>query len=255
VQRAGASRLALYALAAGVTLLAWQAITAWGGLPPFLLPGPAAVGARLLEAIRDGFLLRHAVVTLTEVVAGLSIGVVAGTGLGYFLAKSPRAERLLSPYVVASQAIPVVAIAPLLIIWFGPGQTSKVLISALIVFFPILISTIAGMRSVPEDLRDLMRSLRATRRQTFLLLEVPASAPYLLGGLKIGSTLAVIGAVVGEFVGADEGLGFLLNLARGLYDTPLVFAALIVLVALALSLYGLAAGLEHWVLVWRRPSR
>lgn len=254
-RRRPASRLGLYLLAVLVTLLAWQAVRAWGGLPPFLLPGPVEVGRRLFEAAREGILLRHALVTLGEVVAGLAIGVLAGTALGYVLAKSPRAERLLSPYIVASQAIPVVAIAPLLIIWFGPGQTSKVLISALIVFFPILISTIAGLRSVPDDLRDLMRSLRASRSQTFRLLEVPAAAPFLLGGLKIGSTLAVIGAVVGEFVGADAGLGFLISLARGLYDTALVFAALIVLVALALLLYGLAAGLEHWVLVWRRPSR
>lgn len=242
-------------LAVVTALLVWQAVSAWGTLPAFLLPTPAAVGARLVDAARDGLLVRHTLATLSEVIAGLSIGVACGTALGYGLAKSPRAERLLSPYIVASQAIPVVAIAPLLIIWFGPGRTSKVLISALIVFFPILISTIAGIRSVPDDLRDLMRSLRATRRQTFWLLEVPAASPFLLGGFKIGSTLAVIGAVVGEFVGADEGLGFLISLGRGLYDTALVFAALLVLVTLALSLYGLASGLERWALTWRRPPR
>ena len=143
------------------------------------------------------------------------------------------------------------AVAPLLIIWLGPGHLSKILISALIVFFPILISTIAGIRSVPHDLRDLMRSLRATRWQTLRLLEVPAAAPFLLGGLKIGSTLAVIGAVVGEFVGADEGLGFLVNLGRGLYDTALVFTALLVLVAMALGLYSLASVLERRTLRWR----
>jgi len=156
---------------------------------------------------------------------------------------------------VASQAIPVVAIAPLLIIWLGPGHLSKVLISALIVFFPILISTIAGIRSVPQDLRDLMRSLRASRGQALVLLEIPAAAPFLLGGLKIGSTLAVIGAVVGEFVGADEGLGFLVNLGRGLYDTALVFVALLMLVAIALSLYSLAALLERRVLAWRETEK
>lgn len=237
------------------TLATWQAISLWSGLPPFLLPSPAAVALRLVEAAQDGILLKHTWATLSEVAGGLTLGVLCGMTLGYLLGKSPRAERLLSPYIVASQAIPVVAIAPLLIIWFGPGRISKILISALIVFFPILISTIGGLRSVPDDLRDLMRSLRATRRQTFWLLEVPAAAPFLLSGLKIGSTLAVIGAVVGEFVGADEGLGFLVNLGRGLYDTALVFAALLVLVALALFLYGLAAGLERWALLWRRPGR
>jgi NitT/TauT family transport system permease protein len=184
-------------------LLVWEAVTRIGALPRFILPPPEAVANRLATAIADGSLARHTIVTLSEVLAGLAIGLAAGVSLGYLLAKSQRAERLLSPYIVASQAIPVVAIAPLLVIWLGPGHLSKVLISALIVFFPILISTVAGIRSVPYDLRDLMRSLRATRRQTLRLLELPAAAPYLLGGLKIGSTLAVIGAVVGEFVGAE----------------------------------------------------
>jgi NitT/TauT family transport system permease protein len=249
------SPLALVFVVGLLALLAWQLISTWSGLPGFLLPSPGAVADRMVAAIDDGSLVRAAAATLIEVVAGLAIGLVVGTALGYVLAKSPRAERLLSPYIVASQAIPVVAIAPLLIIWFGPGRTSKVLISALIVFFPILISTIAGLRSVPEDLRDLMRSLRATPRQTFRYLELPAASPFLLGGLKIGSTLAVIGAVVGEFVGADEGLGFLISLGRGLYDTPLVFAALLVLVVMALSLYGMAALLERRALSWRRSAR
>jgi NitT/TauT family transport system permease protein len=249
------TRLAFFAFIVGATLLAWYGITRWGALPGFLLPSPAAVGERFLAALRDGSLVRHTLVTLSEVLAGLGLGVVAGATLGYGLAKSPRAERLLSPYIIASQAIPIVAIAPLLIIWLGPGRPSKILISALIVFFPILISTIAGIRSVPTDLRDLMRSLRATRRQTLRLLEVPAAAPFFLGGLKIGSTLAVIGAVVGEFVGADEGLGFLVNLGRGLYDTALVFTALLVLIAMALSLYSLAALLERRTLSWRQIEK
>jgi len=250
-----AARLVFFGVAAAGTLLAWYGITRWSGVPGFLLPTPAAVGARFLTALEDGSLLRHTAVTLSEVLAGLGLGVVAGASLGYWLAKSPRAEHLLSPYIVASQAIPIVAIAPLLIIWLGPGRSSKILISALIVFFPILISTIAGIRSVPNDLRDLMRSLRATRRQTLRLLEIPAAAPFFLGGLKIGSTLAVIGAVVGEFVGADQGLGFLVNLGRGLYDTALVFTALLVLIAMALVLYSLAAVLERETLRWRHIEK
>jgi len=242
------------AVAAG-TLLVWEAVTRSGALPGFLLPAPEAVAWRLASTLGDGSLIHHTLVTLSEVVAGLAIGLLAGMSLGYLLAKSRRAERLLSPYIVASQAIPVVAIAPLLIIWLGPGHLSKVLIGALIVFFPILISTIAGIRAVPQDLRDLMRSLRASRGQVLVLLEVPAAAPFLLGGLKIGSTLAVIGAVVGEFVGADEGLGFLVNLGRGLYDTALVFVALLMLVTIALSLYSLAALLERRVLAWRETEK
>ncbi len=165
-------------------------------------------------------------------------------------------ERLLAPFVVASQSIPIVAIAPLLVIWFGPGLFSKVLICALIVFFPILINTIVGMRSVPEDLRDLMRSLQATRWQTLTLLEMPAALPVFLGGLRVGATLSVIGAVVGEFIGADKGLGFLINQGRGVYDTALVFVAVFTLIAMALALYGMVVLLEARLLSWQqRPDR
>jgi NitT/TauT family transport system permease protein len=179
------------------------------------------------------------------------LGLVTATVLGYALARSPALERLLAPYIVASQSVPVVAIAPLLIIWFGSGRLSKVLICALIVFFPVLVNTMVGIRSVEKDLRDLMRSLGASRWQTFRMLEVPAALPVLFGGLKIGVTLSVVGAVVGEFVGADQGLGFLINQARGLYNTPLVFVAILALVAIALSLYGIVMLLEMWLLRWR----
>ena len=143
------------------------------------------------------------------------------------------------------------AIAPLLIIWFGTGRISKVLICALIVFFPVLINTIVGIRSVDEGLKTLMRSLHANRWQTFIMLEVPASLPVLLGGLKIGVTLSVIGAVVGEFVGADSGLGYLINLSKGLFNTSLMFAAIIVLTCISLILYMVITGLEKWLLSWR----
>ncbi len=153
---------------------------------------------------------------------------------------------------MASQSIPSIAIAPLLIIWFGSGKLSKVFICALVVFFPVLVNTIVGIRSVDEGLRTLMRALRATRWQTFSMLEVPAAMPVLLGGLKIGVTLSVIGAVVGEFVGADRGLGYLINLSKGLFDTPLMFAALITLASISLALYLIVSGLENWLLAWRQ---
>ena len=236
-------------------LLIWSMAARWGNLPSFLLPSPGAVARRLWLLFLDGSLARHAAATLLEVLCGLLLGLSVAFGLGYLLAKSHVAERLLSPYIVATQSIPVVAIAPLLVIWFGPGPLSKVLIAALIVFFPVLVNTIVGLRSVPIDLRDLLRSLRATGWQTFVKLELPASSPVLLGGLKIGATLAVIGAVVGEFVGSDRGLGFLVNLGRGLYDTSLVFAAIFVLVCMAMALYGGVALLERWLLKWREPAR
>jgi NitT/TauT family transport system permease protein len=247
-------RAVLIPLSLTLALLFWWLAARFGDFPAFILPSPGLVWARLWQVIEDGSLARHMLVTLEEVLAGLALGVGVATTLGYALAKSPAVERLLSPYIVASQAVPIVAIAPLLVIWFGPGMFSKVLICALIVFFPVLVNTIVGLRSVPDDLRDLMRSLKATRWQTFRLLEVPAALPVFLGGLRIGATLAVIGAVVGEFVGSDQGLGFMINRARGQYDTALVFVAVLALVVMALSMYGAVVLLEARLLSWRERS-
>lgn len=239
-----------------LALIVWELVVRIGNFPVWLLPPPGLVWARFWQVVMNGSLLRHSLITLFEVLAGLALGVAAATCLGYLLAKSRVVERLLSPYIVASQAVPIVAIAPLLVIWFGPGLSSKVLICALIVFFPVLVNTVVGLRSVPEELRDLMRSLQASRWQTLILLEMPAALPAFLGGLRIGATLAVIGAVVGEFVGADRGLGFMINVARNQFDTALVFVAVVTLVAMALVLYGLVTLLEARLLSWReRPEQ
>jgi len=235
-------------------LVFWSLLARFGGFPAFILPGTGMVWDRLLGTILDGSLLRHTLTTLSEVLLGLGLGVSTAAGLGYVLAKFDWLERLLSPYIVASQSVPVVAIAPLLVIWFGAGLLSKVLIAALIVFFPVLINTVVGLRSVPTGLRELMRSLQASSWQTFRLLEVPAAMPIFLGGLKVGATLAVIGAVVGEFVGADRGLGFLVNVGRGTYDTALVFVAIFTLVSLAMLLYGAVALLESRLLSWQKKD-
>jgi NitT/TauT family transport system permease protein len=233
-------------------LCLWQLLVNLGSYPTFILPAPAVVFRKLILTISDGTLLNHTRATLREVFLGLGLGLSAATAVGYVFAKSKPLERLLSPYIVASQSIPIVALAPLLVIWFGFGMLSKVIVCALTVFFPVLINTIVGLRSVDENLVDLMRSYGATRRQMFTMLEIPAAMPVLLGGLKIGVTLSVIGAVVGEFVAADEGLGFLVNLSRGLFDTPMLFVALFTLVVIALGLYGSVALLENRLLSWRR---
>jgi NitT/TauT family transport system permease protein len=230
----------------------WELVVCLGDYPPFFLPSPGRVYAKFLIVARNGTLWRHTQITLVEIFGGLALGLTAATSLGYILAKSRLVERILSPYIVASQSIPIVALAPLLVVWFGFGSLSKVLVCALTLFFPVLINTIVGIRSAERDLVDLMRSLEATRWQVFTMLEVPAALPVLLGGLKVGVTLSVIGAVVGEFVGADRGLGFLVNLARGLFDTPLMFVALFTLVAIAVSLYATVAALESLLLSWRK---
>jgi NitT/TauT family transport system permease protein len=236
-------------------LLAWELVSRLSGLPAFILPAPLEVAVRFWKALTDGSLLVHTAVTLTEVLLGLLSGTAAALVLGYAIAKSRLFERLVAPYLVATQAIPVVAVAPLLVIWFGPGMFSKVLICALIVFFPVLVNTVVGVRAVPRPLHDLMGALHATPVQTLRYLELPAALPILLGGLRIGATLSVIGAVVGELVGSDRGLGFLINVARGLYDTALVFVAVFTLVAMALALYGIVSFLERKLLIWQEDHR
>jgi NitT/TauT family transport system permease protein len=252
IQRGG---IFLVPISVVLATLIWHLVTQFSGLPAYILPAPEMVWQKFLQVLINGSLIRHSLITLGEVLFGLALGVTLATVQGYFLAKSPLVERLLSPYIVASQSVPIVAIAPLLVIWFGSGLTSKVLICALIVFFPVLVNTIVGLRSVPEELRELMRSLHATRWQTFKYLEVPAALPIFLGGLRIGATLAVIGAVVGEFAGSDRGLGFLISVGRGQFDTTLVFVAVFTLIAMAMILYGLVGWLEGRLLSWRqRPD-
>lgn len=232
-------------------MLAWQLTVHVTQLPRFILPAPVDVWLRFLKAINDGSLLYHTGITLAEIVLGLLAGITFATVTGYALAKSRALEKVLSPYLVASQAIPVVAIAPLLVIWLGDGILSKVVICALIVFFPVLVNTVVGVRAVPTALYDLMHSIRATRWQILLKLEVPASLPIMLGGLRIGATLSVIGAIVGELVDAEQGLGFLLQLGDFQYDTSMVFVAVFTLIVLALSMYGVVTLLERKFLKWQ----
>jgi len=233
-----------------VPLVVWQMLASMPRMTAFILPSPLQVAVRFGQMLADGSLLRHTGYTLAEVLLGLALGSTLATLTGYALARSHLLERMLSPYLVASQAVPVVAIAPLLVIWFGPGLFSKVLICALIVFFPVLVNTVVGLRAVPQNLRDLMVALRASQAQILWNLEIPAAMPVLLGGLRIGATLSVIGAVVGEFVGSDRGLGFLVNVGRGRYDTAMVFVAIITLILMALSLYGIAVLVEKRLLRW-----
>ena len=229
-----------------VALAGWKAIVVVGGLPPFILPPPEAVAGRLVEALAEGTITPHFAATLVEVVLGFAVGAGLALVIGYGLARSALVERLLSPYLVAAQATPILALAPLLALWFGPGLLSKVVICALIVFFPVAVATMVGIRSVDAGLLELGRSLLATRRQVLTTLEIPAALPSILGGMRVGVTLAVVGAIVGEWAGAERGLGVLVNLARGsLFDIPLMFATLVTIAALGVALYLLVILLER----------
>ena len=231
------------ALAVFVTV--WKVAALVAGVE-FILPAPEVVGARFVGAWADGTMEPHAWTTLVEValgfVAGGSIGLVAGYGI----ARSRLVERFVSPYLVAAQAVPILALAPLLALWFGPGLLAKVVICGLIVFFPVAIATMVGIRSVDRGLLELAASLRATRRQVLTTIEIPAALPAVLGGLRVGATLAVVGAIVGEWAGADKGLGVLVNLARGsLFDYPLMFATLVTIALLGIACYLLVVLAER----------
>jgi NitT/TauT family transport system permease protein len=235
-----------------VVVIAWELVIRLRNYPAFILPPPSDVWTELLRSIQTPSFWSHVGVTLVEIAGGLLVGGSLALAVGYIVAKSRTLSSILSPLIVASQAIPIVAIAPLLAIWFGYGLTPKIVTSMLIVFFPVLINVAAGIRSVEPNLRDLMRSLQATRRQMFTLLEIPAALPMVLSGLKVGATLSVIGAIVGEFVNSDKGLGFLIKQGNGEYNTARTFVALIALMVIALSLYGLVTWIERRALAWKR---
>jgi NitT/TauT family transport system permease protein len=219
------------------------------GFPPFILPPPLAVGERFVSAWSDGTIWPHFATTLGEIALGFAVGATAAVVLGYALARSAVVERVLSPYLVAAQATPILALAPLIALWFGPGLLGKVLICALIVFFPVAVATMVGIRSVDARLLELGRSLRATRRQILTTLEIPAALPSILGGMRVGVTLAVVGAIVGEWAGAERGLGVLINLARGsLFDIPLMFATLLTIALVGIGLYLVVVLIERRLL-------
>jgi NitT/TauT family transport system permease protein len=235
-------------VAGGLAFLGlWAAIVWIGDYPDFILPGPGQVLERFATAWLDGTLVEHTVVTLVEVLLGFAVGAIVGLAVGALLARSHRVGIVLSPYLVAAQSTPILALAPLLALWFGTGLASKVIICALIVFFPVAVSTTVALRGVDRRLIELGRSLRATRRQVLATIELPAALPGILGGMRVGITLAVVGAIIGEWAGAQAGLGWLLNIARGSsFDTPLLFATLLTIALLGVALY------EAMVVVERR---
>jgi len=219
-------------------VLLWQLVVFVSGFKSFVLPGPWTVLERLVSAWADGTMWPHFAQTLTEVLLGFALGASVALVIGVLLARSRLAERLLSPYLVAAQATPILALAPLIALWFGTGLLSKLVITTLIVFFPVTVATMVGIRSVDPRLLEMARSFRATGWQTITRIEIPAALPAILGGMRVGVTLAVIGAIVGEWAGGEKGLGVLINIARAsLFDTPLMFAALATLALMGVSLY------------------
>jgi NitT/TauT family transport system permease protein len=243
-------RLATTLVSIAAFLVAWKLLTVVTGTPDYILPAPEVVAERAVRAIRSGLLWEHTSVTLSEILLGLAVGAASAIAVGTALGKSVVIERVLSPYIVAAQSVPILALAPLLDIWFGGGLLARVLICALIVFFPIAIATMVGIRSADPLLIEMFRSLGATPGQRTTRLEIPSALPVIFGGLRVGVTLAVIGAVVAEWAGASSGLGVLINIAnQGLFDTPLMFVALVTLAVIGIGLHGLVVSVERRLVV------
>jgi NitT/TauT family transport system permease protein len=243
-------RLATALLSLAAFLVAWKVVTVVTGTPDYILPAPEVVGERTVRAIGSGLLWEHTAVTLSEILLGLAVGATTAIAVGTALGKSVAIERVLSPYIVAAQSVPILALAPLLDIWFGGGLLARVLICALIVYFPIAIATMVGIRSSDPLLAEMFRSLGATPAQLTTRLEIPSALPVIFGGLRVGVTLAVIGAVVAEWAGASSGLGVLINVAnKGLFDTPLMFVALATLAVIGIGLHGLVVSVERRLVV------
>lgn len=225
-------------------------------ISPALLPKPSAIALALWNGMTEGYLLSDTVITLTEVAAGYASGSIIGFLLAIPVAGSRTAERILSPYIVALQAIPKVAIAPLFVVWFGFGMTSKVVIVALITFFPVFVNAVIGLRATPAEQHELFDVYGSSAWKRFVHLKVPNSLPYVFGGLNVGVTLSVIGAIVAEFVGAQEGIGAAIMRAGFALDTAGVFAAITLLTLIAA---GASAGVQafgrHLVFWMSSPKR
>ncbi len=229
-------------------LATWQAIVWIGDYPRFILPGPLLVAERFVTGWIDGTFWPHLETTFSEIAVGFTAGAAAALPTGYILARSRLADRVLSPYLVAAQAVPILALAPLIALWFGTGLLARSIIVALVVFFPVAISVMVAIRGIDRRLLEMARSYRVTRRQRIVLVEIPAALPGIVGGLRIGITLAVVGAIVAEWTGGERGLGVLINLARGsLFDIPLLFATLTVIALLGIALYGSVLLVERHV--------
>lgn len=231
-----------------IGILVWKSLVILSGAPPYLLPGPDRVAAELWR--NTSVMLGHAGVTMLEALLGFVIANALGIFAAVIFTEFRTIEKGVRPYVVALQSTPVIAIAPLLVLWFGYGLGSKVAAAVVVSFFPAVVNVSRGLRDVPTEILDLFRSLSASRSQILLKLRVPNSVPYLLSALKISATLSVIGAIVGEFVGASRGLGFLILVSSYHSRTATMLAALILAIASSLLFVGLV-GISERVLARR----
>ena len=231
-------------------LLAWQGYVVWRSVPAAILPPPGRILSASIEARAE--LWYHTEQTLKETVVGFALAVVVAVSLATLLSLSRWAQRALMPLLITSQTIPIIALAPLLVLWFGFGDLPKVLIVALVCFFPMVVAAVHGLAATPPELLRLYRSFGASRRQVFRHVRVPAALPVFFAGVRIAITYSVVGAIFGEYAGGVRGLGIFLQTAKNAYRTDLVFGMIAITAALSLGLYGLAIVAERLIVPWAR---
>lgn len=240
-------------IALGVLVAAWEAAVRVGGVPAFILPPPSAIATAIQKNLPA--LLSHSGVTLVETLAGFALSLAIGIPLAVLIVYSRMFERILYPLLVASQAVPKVALAPILLVSLGYGLLPKVIVALLIAFFPVVVNTVTGLASVDRDTLKLMRSMGASQLDVFIKVRFPHAVPSMIAGFKVAIALAVVGAVVGEFVGSRSGLGYFMLLATGNFDTPLVFACVIMLTLMGVVLFYTVGLLEILLARWNRSAR
>jgi NitT/TauT family transport system permease protein len=233
--------------------LAWDLSVRLFHLPPYLLPAPLDVLARIVHDFP--VFLRNGWATLQVILIGFGFSIVLGTAIALVVVLNGFAERVLMPLIVGTQTVPMIAIAPLFVVWLGFGMTPKVLVTFLISFFPVVIATVAGLRAVEPDMIDLVRSMGGGGLLVLRKVRIPAALPQMFSGFKIAITSAVIGAIVAEFVGSDNGLGYLLVTSTATMDGALIWSALLILIALGVVLFAATAQVERWVIPWHVSMR
>lgn len=239
-----------------LALVVWELYVRASGISRFVLPSPTAVGRAFADQITDPFVWQtHIWTTFREVILGLCIAIVLGVGLGFLVGKSPLFDKISRPFIVATQVVPKVALVPLFILWLGFGMESKILMAALLSFFPLLVNTALGVRSVPTETHDLITSLQGTRRQRFLKAELPHTMAYILAGLELAVVQATIGAIVGEYLGGDKGLGrYAVNLQNSLQVDKL-FGAIMLMAIFGFLLYTVVTSLRRILIPWHTSTR
>ena len=233
----------------------WHLYVRHSGISPFILPAPADVGSEWVRLMGNPRGWNHTYWTLYATLAGFFWAILIGVSLGVLIARIRWLELTLNPFIVATQVIPKVALVPLFVVWFGFGVTSKVIVAAVLAFFPILTNTVLGVKSIDEGHRDVMTSLNATRWQVFRRLELPSALPYILTGLEVGIVLAIIGAIVGEYLGGNQGLGRMLIERMNAFEMDEMFAILIHMSVIGFLLYFSIGALRRLLIPWHGSVR